>query len=244
MFSLVNCTYTTWRDVMNKSSRTVRLGQKAFLVIGDEVIVTAVGRLDSGGAYTFINGYHSGIQHWFTFDEALKTLDGNLAEKQEELLRRHKQLTQKRASIKGFEYRSSVEAAPLKVVDLGEEPLLKARNRKYMSYPEVYYELGTRVYVPVLAWTRVRSSHSRVYRPYRYFVLETVVTTVYVAFDGTPRYAFSTPYEVEQVFPAKKSSLKKMAALFEGHTDYVHFVSHEEEKAALEKIREEEGPPF
>jgi hypothetical protein len=229
---------------MSKSSSPIKLGQKVFIVIGDEVVRTAVGKLESDGLYTFLNGYHSGIQHWFTFDEALKKLDGNLADKQEELLRRHKQLTQKRVSIKGLEYRSSVEAAPLKVVDLREDAFERARKRKHMSYPEVYYEPGEKVYVPVFAWTRVRSSYSRVYRPYRYFVLETVVTTVYVAFDGTPRYAFSTPYEVEQVFPAKKSSLKKMAALFEGHTDYVHFVSHEEEKAALEKMREEEGPPF
>lgn len=219
---------------MGKRLRSVTLGQEVFVIEQDEVVRTMIGKITNTG-YILLNG--DCPQHWFSFTEARVELDKRLAKKQEELRTILCRLAKKRMAVWGAAYKQAVLSAPYKVVDLRDDPVERRRVRKSVCAPKEYLCLGTKVFVPVTVDTRLLHEGIDCYRPYAYFVLETMVRGVCFRPNSEVCYSFSTPYRVEDMYLSKSEAearLQKIVGL--DVEENLYFVSHREEEEFLKSL--------
>lgn len=220
---------------MTNKPRTVYLGQEAFFLYQGQVVRTAVGRLYEGG-YSFLDNRCPLGRHWFTYDQAVSEAGKGLVLRQETLRRQLKELESLRKKLKTPLYKEKVLTAPRRVRDLRDtENPSRTRNLKRLKVPENYHNPGEVVYLVVLPQTQTQMEY--VYRPYDYFVLETVVGTVCIAPDGKLNYWLRAAFEWKEFFLSRDkatTSLRSAAKL--KINDTVHFVSKEEYKTETDKI--------
>lgn len=228
-----------------KTAKTVRLGQEAFVVMGPEGRIerTMVARIDQYG-YEFFNGMAGEDGVRYDFAGAVEEADRLLALSEAALRARLKTVRARRRSLGSEEHLEEVLKSRFTVRDLrGTDDYRRVRNLRNVVVPEQYFLPGDTVYVAVVPWTRVRAGFS--YRPYQYFVLETVVRAVCLTGYGDVHYTLTTPFEVDECFASIEAAEEHLQGLvLSGPVSPVMFVPHTEEKEELKRLGEEAGPPF
>lgn len=221
----------------------VRLGQEVFVLYKGDVSRTMVSRVEKE-SYDFLNGRCSRSPHWFSFDEAIAALRGNLETRKVALRKTIDQLSAKGRAIQTDRYQQSVTGASYKIVmQVFDQHRFTHRSRtrqqKTVLAPRMYLPPGQRVFVVITARIDPRD---HVYRPYTHFVLETEVRSAYFDLEGAVHYDFKTPFRPEEHFVTRNEAMERMRSHPEWRHQKIEFVSMQEEVAALKKMDEENLP--
>lgn len=227
-----------------KAKSEVRLGQEVFVLSSTgEVVRTMIAEIRLGemrikSSYTLLNGGNSFQPHWFTYEEALHAAQ-DWIKVRAVILRQ--QLAVDRKKFKRLatdEAREKVMTTPYRVVNFNshDEGSRRTRSLKKVVIPDKYPEPGTVVYV--LITPKIKPLQFE-YRPFPYFVLETVVTRVSFSPDGKVQLSFKTPFSVDEYFLSRKEAISALKNYPEvGKVERTHFVSSAREKAEIDKIED------
>lgn len=234
-------------------SKKVVLGQEVFVLSpqGDVICTKVAGIAMVAGigseSYDLLNGYSSDHPHWFSFDEAIGAARNCLEARREKLRKALRQLAARDREFQKDGYWHSVLTAPYKMVDLGydETRRFRSRTRKKISVPETYMQPGQCVFAIITPATLPHGDGWVVYRPYKHFILETYVKSVWLSPDGTAHYGFSTPLKPEEFFLSRKEATERLQSYSEpGTLEQINFVSKAREMQELEKLRDDDDIPF
>lgn len=220
------------------AKRVIHIGLEAFVLSHDgEVVRTMVAGLNETG-YWFLDGSSNRRQHWFTFKSAVAAASNHVNARQIALRKSLRALARKRKALETQAYRDGIMNEPYKVIDLKAvlnygQPR-RPRKLKKVQVPERYLVPGDTVYVII---TPAVPPEPMEYRPYKHFVLETVVRSVCLSPDGQAHYTFSTPFVVEKFFLSRDEAMAELQSFSEpGTKDPVHFVSSKQEREEIDKI--------
>lgn len=225
----------------------VRLGQEVF-VLSDEnnVVRTAICEIRTDGSYGFFNGQHSLCRHWFTYEEAVNVAKAKIAEHIKILRNVAKKLSRKSKYLDMDEVQQEVRTSPYKVVSYdGPEARRRTRKLKKIVVPKKYIKPGNMVYAVITPqlFAHVRNQFFVVYRPYEYFVLETMIKSVSFSPDGVITYTYTTPFVLKEVYGSRKEAEDKLRCFIDNCSEVkIPFVSHQEEKEKLDEMMEDSIP--
>lgn len=230
------------------AKRVVSIGQEAFVLSSEgEIVRTMVAKLYEDG-YQFLNGDSSRRPHYFSFKHAIAAADDCISNRQSALRKQLRALTLKRRALETQAYRDGVMNVPYKVAELRDEMIVgfamsrRTRKLRKIRVPEMHLMPNQVVYAVMTPSTRPNPGWE-VYRPHKYFILETEVTSVCFSPDGQVYYTFSTRFVVGEFFLSREEATAKLKSFLEpGTKDPVPFVSSKEEKRENEKLLDDNIP--
>jgi hypothetical protein len=221
----------------------VKLGQQVFMLSSTgEVVRTMVGKIWTGYGfnnfeprYILLNG-ESG-QHWFSYQDALTASQDRVSQQIKVLKKQLATLRMKSKRLVTEEARDAVMNAPYKVVDLRDCDV-RGNTRKLMriTVPETYPKIGDVMYLVITSQVMPKEF---VYRPFKHFVLESIVRSVCFSPDGKVHIEFKTPFRPEEYFVLREDAESRLRSYLKTDTNQpLHFVSHATEVDELDKIED------
>lgn len=226
-----------------QTKRNVKLGQQVFVLSATgEVVRTMVGKIQAGDKfnnfeprYTLLNGEDG--QHWFSYQDALIASQDRVSQQIKVLKKQLATLRVKSKRLVTEDARDAVMEAPYKVVDLRDrDPRDRTRKLKRITVPDTYPKIGDVMYLVITPWVMPKEF---VYRPFEYFVLETIVRSVCFSPDGKVHLGFKTPFRTEEYFVLREDADSRLRSyLMKDANQPLHFVSHVTEVNEIDKIED------